>query len=738
MNDLASPPQTVLPSAPLHPDTLPAEDQVAAKDAQQIRKLKQQIRNYVKRHGSEEEQRLLKLAIEDISRFHANQRRRSGQPVIIHPLRVANSICQAGLDAATVVAALLHDAIEDTPMTKDYVREHYGPWYAAVVDGLTKIQSPEGGKSRAQQEATYRKMLRSMTKDVRGLFIKLFDRLDNMRDMEAMPQHKRRRISRETLNVYVPLAQRLGLEEISRENSELCFRYLYPVRYRNTKSKLEELWGWRREIIESMQQRLQELLSTKQVHAHAVESLRVDVVDHVYPGVPLDHILKGFLIVVETPLHCYQALGVLHTHFSAVPLQIRDYISNPLWNGHQGLQTMLLIEGERISIEIVTPRMREGNRHGVMAFWQGTPSQLADYYRTYLDQLDQVAGDEQLRMTDVLKTMQNDQIQVFSPKGEVFALPQGATVLDFAYTIHTELGNHCSGAMLEDGGVRGTQRVPRDRQLNHGERVRILTDPSVQPSREWLNYATLAKSQLQVRRSIGQANAQRMRKIGYENLQSLLAKLQFEIGEWLQDPKVQAALEQEKLTVDRFLQEIGMQKRFPREFMKKHGLLAPERLSRVREMLRVGRLGSVFQGEEAYFRITNWDDPMIRFEECCAPMPGDRIAGLLNEQNEIEVHQQECNEMLASRQTRVQVMWDLPKDEQRSHTLRIHTSEGPGVLYRVAKVIKDSGASIRDAQVSVISEEQAYHRIRLAPVSWNQYRKICEGLRSLKVVQKVW
>ena len=729
----------LMPSAPMHPEVIRVEEGVSAEDSQLIAKLKRQIRDYVKRHGSEEEVRLLNQAIEDITRFHANQRRKSGQPVVVHPLRVALSICQAGLDASTVIAALLHDAIEDTPMTKDYVRDQYGPWYAAIVDGLTKIQNPDGPKTRSHQEATYRKMLQSMTKDVRTLFIKLFDRLDNMRDMEAMPHHKRRRISRETLGVYVPLAERLGLRDLSREHSELCFRYLYPLRYRNTKQRLQDLWEERKERVDAMRSQLQDLLTQEHLQLQSVEPVLIEVADHVIPGMPLDHILRGFLIVVDKPQSCYQALGILHTHFSAIPLQIRDYISNPMWNGHQGLQTLILLDGERVSIEIVTPRMKEGNRNGVMAYWQGTPSQLADYYRTYLDQLDQVAGEEHLRMTDVLKTMQQDQVQVFSPKGDVFALPKGASVLDFAYSIHTELGNQCTGAMVESvGRSGGAQRVPRDRQLFHGERIRILTDPSVRPTRDWLEYAILAKSQLQIRRSVGQQNALRMRRLGYEHLKGVLQKFQLHVEEWLEEPKVLEALEQEKLSTERFLQEVGMQKRSPRDFMKKHGLIGPERMGRVREMLRSGRFASVFGGAESYFRIQSWDDPMVRLQECCAPMPGDRIIGLLNDQNEIEVHQLSCSEVEASRQTRVQVLWDLPKDERREHIIRLHTSEGPGILYRVVKVIKDAEASIRDAQVSVTTEEQAYHRIRLAPVTWVQYRKICEGLRALKVVQKVW
>ncbi|MEE2716316.1 MAG: HD domain-containing protein [SAR324 cluster bacterium] len=706
--------------------------------------LHQQIRAYVTIQGNEAEQAMLDQALADIERFHGGQFRRSGQPVIIHPLRVARYICQAGLDAPTVIASLLHDAIEDTTMTRDYVAGNYGEWYADIVDGLTKIKplETEARQSAAVLEATYQKMLGAMARDVRALFIKMFDRLDNMRDMGSMPRKKQRRISLETMGVYVPMAERLGLWEISREHTGLCFQILYPNRYTETVAMLERLKQERSVAIETMRQHLVVILGPLAKKLLAVEPLFSQPSDHIFRNSPVDHVLEGFQITVAQPIECYQALGHLHTALSAIPRQVRDYISNPRWNGYQALRTALLLEGERVSVEIVSRQMRERNRHGIMAHWSGTPSELADYYKTYLDQLNQVAGESDLRMNDVLRSMQDEQVQVFSPKGEMFALPKGSTVLDFAYCIHTDLGNHCIGAMLNpsrSGPRQSGIRVPRDRQLRHGESLSILTDPSVRPAREWLQHAVAAKSQIQIKHAIAQQNASRAHRVGREVLAQELRRLQIDPESWLDSQAVQETLASEHLTPEHFLQEIGLQKREVVPFLKRHKLVPAERMGMFRELLRSRNWGSVFRSRSMpSFYIEDVRDPLIHFGACCTPVPGDRIVGFSTDSMEVEIHRAKCPRMTEFQNRRpVSVQWRLPKDEKRRHLFEINVEDGPGILFQITKVIKDAGVAIEDSVSAVAGAGQASIRIRVEPITWSQYSRICHGLRGLKFVNRL-
>lgn len=432
----------------------------SASDKALIAKLVKQIRNYVLEYGTVKDSEMLEQAIADIQKHHEHQKRKSGQPVIIHPLRVANYICLAGLDAPTVVAAILHDIIEDTTITHKDIKNRYGAWYADIVRGLTKIkflESPKEGEGD-YLEATYQRMLKAMTQDVRALLIKLFDRLDNMRDMEAMPRHKQRRISLETLNVYVPIAERLGLTQICQEHTELCFKLLYPKRYNKTLTDIDELKKARIPTINGMRISLQETLEKHNLEYKTINPLFVHPAHRIQEKGPIDHVLEGFRIIVNNSLDCFKALGMIHTSFNVIPLKIRDYISNPLWNGYEGIQTELRIEGEQTCIEIVSEEMLKKNQHGIMAHWQGSPNELADYYKIYLNQLDQMAGDKDVRMLEVMSYVQSDQIQVYSPKGDMFVFPNNATVLDFAYGIHSELGNHCIGALVNPSSIGTTKK----------------------------------------------------------------------------------------------------------------------------------------------------------------------------------------------------------------------------------------------------------------------------------------
>ena len=722
---------------------------ISANDKALITDLDQQIRSYVQEYGTRKDSELLDQAISDIRQYHENQKRKSGQPFIIHPLRVASYICRAGLDAPTVVAALLHDIIEDTSITHDDIHERYGSWYADIVTGLTKIKKPDSAKilSADNLDATYQRMLKTMVQDVRALFIKLFDRLDNMRDMDAMPRNKQRRISLETLNIYVPIAERLGLTQICQEHTELCFKLLYPKRYQKTLLEIDELKKDRISTIKAMQDSLQNNLEKHNLAYHNVEPLYVHPASRIHESGPIDHILEGFRIVVKKSLDCFQALGIIHTNYYVIPLKIRDYISNPLWNGYEGIQTELRIEGEQTLIEIVSEEMLTKNQYGIMAHWSGSPTELADYYRIYLSQLDQMAGDKDVRMLDVMSYVQSDQVQIYSPKGDMLVFPQGATVLDFAYGIHTELGNHCIGALVNPSSVGTTKkRVPRERQLFTGEALQIITDPGVHPKEEWLNQVKTAKSRSQIKRAVEQQKVINARNSGRILLERKLREKgeELSVDKWIKSTQVKSALKAEKLSANKFFQEIGLQKRPLQQFLRKYKLLHFESTGRLKEMINPEFWGNIFGGDKNIFLIDDVQNPLIKLASCCFPIPGDKISGFIHDDKEIEIHLADCpnkinNKKLAqSKIIPIDVSWNISKKISRSHIIHLHVIDGKGILFQITKIIKDAGVAIINSESAENNKNNADIRIKLEAITWPVFHKIVEKLRPLKFVKQIW
>ena len=721
----------------------------SASDKALIAKLVKQIRNYVLEYGTVKDSEMLEQAIADIQKHHEHQKRKSGQPVIIHPLRVANYICLAGLDAPTVVAAILHDIIEDTTITHKDIKNRYGAWYADIVRGLTKIkflESPKEGEAD-YLEATYQRMLKAMTQDVRALLIKLFDRLDNMRDMESMPRHKQRRISLETLNVYVPIAERLGLTQICQEHTELCFKLLYPKRYNKTLTDIDELKKARIPTINGMRISLQETLEKHNLEYKTINPLFVHPAHRIQEKGPIDHVLEGFRIIVNNSLDCFKALGMIHTSFNVIPLKIRDYISNPLWNGYEGIQTELRIEGEQTCIEIVSEEMLKKNQHGIMAHWQGSPNELADYYKIYLNQLDQMAGDKDVRMLEVMSYVQSDQIQVYSPKGEMFVFPNNATVLDFAYGIHSELGNHCIGALVNPSSVGTTKkRVPRERQLFAGETLLILTDPGVQPREEWLEQVNTSKSRSQIKHALEQQKVISARNYGRTLLERELRKFGVEKGadNWIKSKGIKEALKIEKLSANKFFQEIGLQKRPLKMFLRKYNLLEYQQTGRLKEMLGTEFWENIFGGNKNIFLIEDVKNPLIRLASCCFPIPGDKIRGFICNDQEIEIHVTNCskltrkNKRLQQNKIPIDVAWKISKKITRSHIIHFQVIDGKGILFKITKIIKDAGVAIINSETSAKKNKEADIRIKLESISWPVFHKIVVKLRPLKFVKKIW
>ena len=725
------------------------QNKISKRDKDLILDLDKQIRDYVQEFGTSRDSELLDQAISDIHKHHENQIRKSGQPFIIHPLRVASYICRAGLDAPTVVAALLHDIIEDTKMIRNDILQRYGPWYADIVTGLTKIKKHDNQKSLTSDnlDATYQRMLKAMVQDVRALFIKLFDRLDNMKDMRSMPREKQRRISLETLNIFVPIAERLGLTQICQEHNELCFKLLYPRRYEKTLKDIEELKKARISTIDAMKKSLEENIVEQNLSYKKIDPLFVHPASRIQEIGPIDHILEGFRIVVKNSLDCFMALGVIHTNYNVIPLKIRDYISNPLWNGYEGIKTELRIEGEQTCIEIVSEEMLKKNQYGIMAHWDGSPTELADYYQIYLSHLDQMAEDKDVRMLEVMSYVQSDQVQVYSPEGDMLVFPKGATVLDFAYGIHSDLGNHCIGALINPSSIdTSKKRVPRERQLFTGEALQIITDPGVYPREEWLSQVKTAKSRAQIKRAIEHQKILNAINSGRILLDRKLREKGLNLipEEWIKSKSVKQALKEEKLSAKKFLQEIGLQKRPLQQFLKKYKLLHYERTGKLKEMINREFWGNIFRSEKNIFLIDDVQNPLIKMSGCCFPIPGDKITGFILDDKEIEIHLTDCTKLSREKKKKqsnkipIEAAWKISKKITRPHIIHLRVIDGTGILFRITKIIKEAGVAIINSETSVKKNKEAEIRIKLDSVNWSVFHKIIEKLRPLKFVKKIW
>lgn len=707
----------------------------------EIERLKINITNYVKSHGTDDDLLKIKYAINDIVKHHANQIRKSGQPVIIHPLRVGWLICEAGLDAPTVIAALLHDIIEDTSVTKEYVSQRYGNWYAGIVDGLTKITDPPDsyGKRQQNREKTYNKMLLTMKGDVRVLFIKLFDRLDNMRDLQYMPRHKQRSISRETLEVYVPLAERLGLGKISREHKELCFQMLYPRRYQKLKSFITEMRVLRKESVKDMRSQLFKALEQIKDQCKDIQPMWV------HPSVyidkqEIDRVLDGFKVVVEDKLCAYQALGLLHSNFRVIPLKMRDYISNPRWDGYRSLMTDLIIDGEITGIEIQSVEMEATNEFGIMAYWHGSVQEFSDYYSSYFKQLDDLTEDKDLRMDSVLRLASSESMQIFTPRGDALLIPKGSTVLDFAYHIHSEIGDRCIGALVNSkknsgNAVLQTKRVPRDRQLFHGESVEILTDPNCKPKPDWLNIVITPKARNHINRTLRDENALRLQRMGRERALKELSAFTNNPEDFLHSAGFTQTLQQENLSIEEFYKQVGNKTIKIHRFVTQHNLVR-------RKMDAKGMRDRFFpfkplaaMGKPEYF-IEDLNDAFFQFAPCCQPIPGDRIVGTSSDRDNLVVHRNSCSQVQNVKGADLfSVGWKLD-DELHAHHIILYGKEEPGALHRITRIISNLGVNIQDSK-SEKYEKGALFEFTLEPVTWKTYRKIIEKLRDLKTVNKI-
>ncbi len=699
---------------------------------------------------------LIKKAYVYSAKVHQGQIRKSGEPYLIHPLEVAGILAELRLDEASIVTGLLHDTIEDTLATRDEIAELFGAEVAELVDGVTKLSQFSAGNTKEEKQAeNFRKMVVAMAKDIRVLLVKLADRTHNMRTLEHMSAEKQERIARETLDIYAPLANRLGMQAVKSELEDLSFRYLKPQEYvelqDRVSSRAKERDRFVAEVIELIHDRLKENGIDAQIYGR---------VKHLYSiwrkmrmqDLPFEqiHDLIAFRVIVGNVAQCYEALGLIHSLWKPVPGRFKDYIAIPKPNMYQSLHTTVVgPRAERIEIQIRTDDMHRVAEQGVAAHWRykeggrdGNKKGAKDGIRAadaetygWLRQL--LEWQRELSdPTEFLETVKvdlfADEVFVFTPKGDVKSLPRGATPLDFAYAVHSEVGHKCVGAKV-NGKI-----VPLRYRLKNGDTVEILTSPHSQPSKDWLTFVRTSRAQARIRQHIRQAEHKRSLEIGYEVAERELRRYGVSLSRASKDGTLlKAAAALGYRTGDDVLGAVGYGKVAPDQLVKQ--LVSEEKLaepateppvtSRLTELFRrVARLpaGGV--------RIGGIEDVLVRFGKCCNPLPGDPIVGFITRGRGVTVHTARCEKALAmDPQRRVDVSWDVKGDFKRLVAVKVVADDKPGMLAKVSQTFSEAGINIAQANV----RSSADKAVLSFEVSVQDLKQLNAVMRSLERVEGV-
>ena len=630
---------------------------------------------------------------------HAGQRRLSGEPYIHHPVAVAEILTELRLDGRSIIAAILHDVIEDTSTAKEELEKEFGEEVALLVDGVTKIGQIEFESKEHAEAENFRKMLMAMAQDIRVILIKLADRLHNMRTLDALPLYKRRRVARQTMDIYAPIANRLGLYQWSRELQDLGFRNLYPKRYSAIEKGIKRRQGNRKSIIKQLQSAIEAELRSSGVHAEVVG--RRKNVYSIYKKMVLKkksfaelQDIYGFRIIVDTPDDCYRVLGIIHNLYKPIPGRFRDYIAIPKANGYQSLHTVVFgAFGGSLEVQIRTVEMNRIAEAGIASHWiyksesmTGVKAQeLARQWLLDLLDTQKQSGNPGEFLEHLKIDLFPDEVYVFTHQGDIKKLPRGATALDFAYAVHTDLGNKCAGVRVN------RELVSLPTVLHNGDHVEIITSNSARPTPSWLNYTATGKARASIRLYLKKQQGHEAVKLGKRLLDHAIKTRRFGRTRLTTQVKKSVLDNLGVQSWDKLMEDIGLGKRLP--VMVANQILAKR---------RTGDGVSHQEPHETPLAINGTEGMLITFARCCSPVPGDNIVGFLTAGRGVVVHMFDCRNIAEYRKHPdkwVHVDWAENVQGVFSVNVRVDTENKRGVLANVATAIAEQGSNINNVNV---------------------------------------
>ena len=672
--------------------------------------------------------------VEEAFRFsdiaHRGQFRQSGEPYISHPVAVAEILSAWQLDAQTLSAALLHDVVEDTHVSKDELAHRFGKPVADLVDGVSKLDRIEFQSAQEAQAENFRKMLLAMARDVRVILIKLADRLHNMRTLDAVSAAKRRRVARETLEIYAPIASRLGLDALFRELQDLSFQHLYPLRFRVLARAIRSARGNRREIVNKIQEGIKTRMREAGIEStvfgrekHLYSIYRKMAEKHLTFSQVLD--IYGFRVVVRDPPSCYLALGALHALYKPVPGKFKDYIAIPKANGYQSLHTTLIGPyGTPVEVQIRTWEMNRIAETGVASHWLyrddetlSDVRQRTHHWLQSLVEIQNASGDPAEFLEHVKVDLFPDEVYVFTPKGKIMSLPRGATPVDFAYAVHTAIGNRCIAARVNH------ELVPLRTDLRNGDQVEIITALHAHPNPAWLSYVRTGKARSQIRHFLKTMQLEESTALGERLLQQALRALDSDlaqVGPWRWERLVRDTGARTKHEI---LADIGLGKRLA-------AIVA-------RQLLALSDQSHDEPKATSAITVHGSEGIAVQFARCCRPIPGDPIIGFIKKGQGLVVHTHDCPTAQKSRSDPdkwIDVDWDPDTGRMFDVSIRVVAANQRGVLAKVAAAIAESGSNIDNVSMD---EERAVYTTMYFTVQVTNRMHLARLMRGLRRIQEV-
>ncbi len=674
------------------------------------------LRTFTARRPGEDVAAIL-CAAEMASIAHSGQYRRSGEPYVTHPVAVAAIVAELGLDAQSLAAALLHDAVEDTGLTLEAIERELGPTVANVVDGVTKLDRLQFDSKEQQQAATIRKMLLAMASDWRVLLIKLADRLHNMRTLAVMPEWKQRRIAQETIDVYAPLAHRLGVQQVRWQLEDLAFATLHPRRYAEIEQMVAVRAPQREEHLARVLVSVRERLAATGIEAEVTgrpKHLWSIYEKMVVRGKEFDdiHDLVGIRVVVAAEKDCWAALGAIHAIWPPVQGRFKDYINTPKFNLYQSLHTTVIgLDGKPIEVQVRTHEMHRRAEYGIAAHWgykekEDVSSEIAWMQR--IAEVDRETADP-LEFLEALKLdLEQDEVYVFTPKGRVIALPARSTPVDFAYAIHTEVGHRCIGARVNG------RLVPLDTRLQSADTVEIFTSksPSAAPSRDWLDIVASSRARNKIRQWFSRERREDAIETGREELSKALRREGMPLHKVMASNALsQLATTMNLVDTEALFAAIG-----------EHQVSAQSVVQRLARDLRtgepeqlpttaarsVGRPRRATRGPVAGVYVEGLDDVMVHLARCCTPVPGDQIVGFVTQGRGVSVHRSDCSNATSlgrrSHERLIEVEWDRGVEGVFLATVEVLAFDRSRLLADVSRIVSENHLNIVAARTATTAD----------------------------------
>jgi GTP pyrophosphokinase len=703
----------------------------------------------VRSYSPEADLELLRRAYVFSALEHKGQVRHSGEPYLVHPLKVADFLAEMKLDVAAVAAGLLHDVVEDTLTTPERIAELFGPEIAHVVEGVTKIGAIPFSSSEERQAENFRKMLLAMVDDIRVILVKLADRLHNMRTLHHLPEERRTTIAQETLDIYAPIANRLGMSKVKNELEELSFRYLEPKAYEALRSKVEGKRKSAEGVIEELTRTVRAKLDEAQIpliHLDGrikrlysihlkLKRQKIDL-ERVYDFVALR-------VTTQSVKDCYAALGIIHHTWSPVPGRIKDFIAMPRPNGYQSLHTSVISEhGFPFEVQIRTEEMHRRAEEGIAAHWKYKEGRVGDHrderYFQWMRQLlevQQEVRDPQEFLQNLKIDLYPEEVYLFTPKGEVRSLPRGATAVDFAYGIHTDVGNQCVGARING------KMVPLRTRLQNGDIVEIITQAGHKPSRDWLAFVATSRARSKIKHVLQGEERTRSIELGRRLFEKEARRFDLNPKTLLESDEMgKFATEYGAQKLEELLAHIGYGKLSARTVVQKAvpGGQLKERppdssvVSVVKRVLRPGAASDKI-------KVRGTDDVMVFRAKCCNPIRGERIVGYITRGKGVSVHSSGCPNvinLMFDPERRIDVEWDTADGDQAPYTVRLtmQVEDRKGMLAEISAKVSDINTNITNMEARTGDDQQA--RIDMT-VEIKDVKHLEKVIKSIKGVQGV-